>query len=106
MLPSSSQNIETIGDKQIAVYQVDDPSRNDNNRSKLVYSVCEEGVWSEAKDVWNNGAPDFDAVLKAYNDELYLIWQKAAKELPNDGDDLENQINKALELSEIAFARW
>ena len=106
LLPSSSQNIETIGDKQIAVYQVDDPNRNDNNRTKLVYSVCEEGVWSEAKDVWNNGAPDFDAVLKAYNDELYLVWQKAAKELPNDGDDLENQINKALELSEIAFARW
>lgn len=106
ILPTTSPKVYKVGDTLVTVYQVDDENRNDNNRTKLVYSVYENQAWSEPVAVWDNGAPDFAATLKSYNDELYMVWQKAAKEIPNNEGTIDEQINDALSLCEIAYAKW
>lgn len=106
LLPTSTPKVCKVGDKIVMVYQTDDESRDENNRTKLVYSVYDNGSWSKPVAVWDNGAPDFAASIESFNDELYVVWQKASRKLSNDSGDMDKQINEALSLSEIAYSKF
>ena len=104
ILPSSVPEIEKVGDKLVAVFQGADKSRNNANNSILMYSVYENNAWSTPKKVWDNGTADLYSNLVEYNDELYLVWQKAKSEIT------ETDVNKMLEemasKAEICYAKY
>lgn len=105
ILPSSLPMQAKIGGKNVMVFQSYDSARNTLNSSVLMYSVCEDGIWSEPRPVWDNGCSDMFADMKVINGKLALAWQKAKAEVAGDIDSFGEAVLKDIaKNSEICFA--
>ncbi len=94
-----------INGKRVLVFQSYDSSRETLNSSVLMYSVCENGVWSEPKAVWDNGYADLYADMKVVGGKLVLAWQKEKAAINGDvSTDSENVLGDFAKNSEICYA--
>ena len=94
-----------INGKRVLVFQSYDSSRETLNSSVLMYSVYENGVWSEPKAVWDNGYADLYADMKVVGGKLVLAWQKEKAAINGDvSTDSENVLGDFAKNSEICYA--
>ena len=76
--PQSSPQLVSLGNnEQLLVWLDDDPSRNEYNRTSLMYSYYNGTIWSDPQAVDNDGTADFSPQLKNVNGTPYLVWQNA-----------------------------
>ncbi len=61
--------------REIMIWTDDDTSRNLVNKTALYYAVNTDGVWSEPKQIYNDGTPDFKFSVSQYDDSIGLAWQ-------------------------------
>ena len=77
VMPTTDPQVVCMDDgTAIMVFQTDDPGRSAVNRSSLVYSVYQNGVWSAPAAVWDNGCADMSASLATGKAGTYVVWQK------------------------------
>ncbi|MCI8489640.1 MAG: hypothetical protein HFJ04_05250 [Lachnospiraceae bacterium] len=107
ILPSSLPMQAEIGGKNVLVFQSYDSTRKTLDSSALMYSVCENGIWSNPQPVWDNGYCDMYADMKVVNGKLALTWQKTkAKAEGNIETDSEGVLEDIARNSEICFAEF
>lgn len=70
----------------LAVWLDDDSTREDINRTAVYYSCQKDGIWSDPKQVADDGTGDYAPQLTAVGDEAYLVWVNASKKLDNNAD--------------------
>lgn len=84
ILPSSLPMQIEIGNKKVLLFQSYDSARDILNGTVLMYSVKEEGVWSEPQAVYDNGCADMYADMKVIDGKLVLVWQKIKEKISGD----------------------
>ncbi len=80
--PYSKVCYTPINNGELMVWLDDDPTRADADRTALYFSKKANNVWSEPKQVNNDGTADFDFALYRYSGDVYLVWQNATQKLP------------------------
>lgn len=105
IMPNTIPQIECTGGKTVMVFQSNAAGRKTADSSCLMYSVLEDGEWSEPQAVYDNGSCDLYSSMKVINDTLYLVWQKAGEQVTDSEDALE-VLDDMEEKSEICFARF
>jgi len=102
---AAPQMVKLQDDRILMVWQTDDTTRSSANRTKLVYSIFDRGVWSAVKDVHSDNTADFYHKLEIDdNNQVYLAWQ-SSKSLAPDITDI-SEIDKVAKLGEISIARF
>ena len=91
--------------KKVMVFQKYDEDQKTVNSSTLVYSVYQNGVWSEPKSVCDEKTSDFYADLKVIDNEIFLTWQKVKKQLSIE-DDAQTALEQIGKNSEVYFAKF
>ena len=97
--PEAQPQIFSINGKKILIFTTDNDNRTSENKQMLVYSVYndEEGTWSEAVPVADDGTADFYPSVSGE----YLVWQNQKSVM---GDKLSlAEIGKQ---GEIVIAKW
>lgn len=85
VMPTADPQIVCCDDgTAIMVFQSDDPERSSLNRSCLMYSVYQNGIWSAPEPVWDNGCADMAASLATGPAGTYVVWQKLNQVLSDD----------------------
>lgn len=87
--------------RQMLTWIEDDKSKDDYNRTTLMYSVMESGEWSEPKAVVNDGMPVFAYDVVERDGEVYIAFQKTNKLLTSD-----DTVASILASSEIYTAQY
>lgn len=87
--------------RQMLTWIEDDKSKDDFNRTSLMYSVMENGEWSEPQSVATNGKPVFAYDVAEKNGNVYLAYQTTNRLLTNN-DTAES----VLACSEIYTAQF
>ena len=94
-----------INGKRVMVFQSYDSERETLNSSILMYSVYENGAWSDPKAVWDTGTADLYADMQVVNGQLVLVWQKERDKITGDVEnDSEAVLEAYAQNSEICFA--
>ena len=107
VLPSSMPVQKEINGKQVMIFQSYDDTRDTLNSTVLMYSICENGVWSEPQPVWDNGYADMYADMKVVNGKLVVAWQKEKALISGDvSTDSEAVLKDIAENSEICYAEF
>jgi hypothetical protein len=77
--------IGTAGNTPVMVWMRADTSRETINATQLVYSVYQDGVWSQPQpvDSKNVTADGTHALYTDGNGNLYLVYQRASEQLSN-----------------------
>ncbi|MBE6844843.1 MAG: hypothetical protein E7508_03890 [Ruminococcus sp.] len=113
--PEAYPLIETInGDDQFMVWLDDNGTQDSLNRSQLMYSICENGKWSEPAKVDNDNTLDQSPMMYNMNgNKILILWASAEKMLTEDMNAIEmietNNIKARFfdcntrELSDISF---
>ena len=79
------------------VWITDNTTRPDEDKTMLVSSVFENGVWSAPQAVYDDGLADYSPVMK----DGYSVWQKATDHISADMTSRELG-----EICEIELAKW
>ena len=89
LIPTSEPKVTALEDgRYLMVYQRDDETRESLNRTVLMYSVYENGVWSEPKPVWGDRATaDLSASLVNSENGTYVVWQKQKKSYTDENTE-------------------
>lgn len=94
-----------INGKRVMVFQSYINGRETLDSSILMYSVYENGAWSDPQAVWDTGTADLYADMQVVNDQLVLVWQKERDNITGDvEDDSEAVLDAYAQNSEICFA--
>lgn len=104
VMPDAMPKLHQVGDRLILLMLQDDPVRAIGNHTRLVYSVLEDGVWSEPEMVMPSDTADYFFDSRVENGQLYVTWQKAAK--PMEQTDAAALLEEVTANSEICVARW
>lgn len=104
VMPEAMPQIHKIGDKQVLLFLRDLGERTIGNHTQLVYSVCENGIWSDPQPVWESDTADFFFSSAAVNDKLVVAWQKSSK--TSVSDNAEDLLTEVAKNSEICVASW
>lgn len=104
IMPNTLPKIAQVEDTSVMFFQSDDQERSIGNHTVLMYSVLEDGVWSDPLPVWESDTADLYYQSFESNDELYVIWQKSKAEVT--ATDAAELISELAENSEIGFAKW
>ena len=104
VMPEAMPQIHQIGEQQVMLFLRDVQERTIGNHTQLVYSVCQDGIWSEPQPVWESDSADFFFSSAAVNDELVVAWQKSSQVTVSD--NAEDLLAEIAESSEICFASW
>ena len=96
-------NVKTvaIGQKKIMVWLADDGTRTAGNHVALVYSVFDNGAWTEPEYVYDDGTADFYPQLATDGDEVFVTWQNM-----NMTFDENVTIEQLCAAGEIAYAQF
>lgn len=81
--------IVTLSDgRKLMVYIGSDSSRElDANKNCLYYSVYENGVWSEAQPIENDGTADSIPQLAVYGNNVLIVWSDATRAFTETDDE-------------------
>lgn len=94
-----------INGKRVMVFQSYINGRETLDSSILMYSVYENGAWSEPQAVWDTGTADLYADMQVVNGQLVLVWQKERDNITGDVEnDSEAVLDAYAQNSEICFA--
>ena len=69
------QMVELSDGKLLMVWVGDDFKRTNINRAALMYSIYNDGIWSNINQVQDDGTTDGSPRLLRLNDKIYLLWQ-------------------------------
>jgi len=103
ILPSTVPQIEKYNGKYIIVFQSNIEGREAVDSVGLMYSIYENGEWSNPQPVWDTGTNDLYFNMVESDNEVYLIWQKVKCNV--DSDDISEILTTMLENSEICYAK-
>lgn len=107
VLPSTLPIQARINGKDVMVFQAYDENRSTLNSTVLKYSVCENGIWSEPKAVYDDGFSDSYADMKVINGNLVLAWQKVKKQITGSVElDSTGVFQQMAENAEIYYAEF
>ncbi|QNL45037.1 hypothetical protein H8790_03085 [Oscillibacter hominis] len=89
-----------IGGQQVLLWLMDNPERNDRDRTTLVWSVYDKDLdsWSSPAILWDNGTADFYPVVQGD----WVVWQKLSRSMTEE----TVSINDMALCSEIVAAHW
>ncbi|MCL2164697.1 MAG: chitobiase/beta-hexosaminidase C-terminal domain-containing protein [Oscillospiraceae bacterium] len=89
--------------KRVMVFLADDGSRDDMNRTILMYSVNNVGTdtWSTPRAVFNDGTADFYPSIASDGESIWVSWHKSKTTFGYDAS-----VHDVLSASEIAVARF
>lgn len=104
LLPSSLPMLASAGGKQVIVWQDYDEMRNVADSSVLMYSVYENGVWSEPQAVCDDGYGDACADLQVIDGKIHLTWQKQKVNVSTE--DADTAMSQMAEKAEIYYAQF
>lgn len=104
LLPSSLPMLASSGEKQVMVWQDYDGTRNVADSSVLMYSVYENGIWSEPHAVCDDGCGDACADLQVINGKIHLTWQK--QKVKVSAEDTNTAMSQMAEKAEIYYAQF
>lgn len=92
-----SPKLITCGDTTMMVYVDDDQLRSDNDRTNLVFSIYENGGWSEPVSICNDGTADFNPDIATDGENIWVVWQNAKTQLSDAA--VFSDISNSLEIS-------
>lgn len=96
------QLIDLGNEKYLLIWLNDNVRRDDLNRTELVYSIYQNGSWSEINFVTkDSGLADLNPQLYQNGESVYLTWQRFNSKI-NDSDSIADMSAK----SEIYFAEF
>lgn len=72
----AASQVVAFGDKMLMAWVEDDISRDIYNRMRLMYSIYENGIWSEPIAVADDGKNDTMPVITTDGTNVYFAWQK------------------------------
>lgn len=102
MYEASKPTLTNYKDKLLLTWVEYSSEKDLYNNTMLMYSVLDNGFWTEPQAVLDDGFADFDYDIYNDNDEaLYITWQSASKELNASSDLLD--MSRA---TEIYFAQF
>lgn len=104
VLPSSLPQLAQYGDRVVAVFQATADGRSAGDSTVLMYSVLEDGFWSEPQPVCESPTADLTAQLCEADGELYVIWQKVSE--PVGAETGSELLQASFAASEICVAAW
>ena len=85
-----------IGDGRIMLaFVADDSTRPDEERTALMYSIYENGSWSEPVKVQDDGTADFEPDICDAGDKVHITWTSRA---PGVGYSSETEFLKNLDV--------
>ena len=90
---SSNARLAEIGGKLIAVWIEDDAGRDEYNRTRLVYSVCDKETleWSDPKPVDDNGRLDaYPSAIYSDGSNAFLTWQNSSRSIDESSATFED----------------
>ena len=89
--------------KRVMVFLADDGSRDDMNRTMLMYSLYDAGfnTWSEPHPVFDDGTADFYPHIASDGNNIWLTWQKSKTTFKANAE-----LEDVLTAGEIAVARF
>lgn len=105
IMPNTIPIIRKIGDKSVMIFQSNVSERKTADSVCLMYSIYENGEWSEPKALWDTGTTDLCPDAKVINGELHVVWQKAKEEIV-DSEDATTILDDMAMKSEICYARF
>lgn len=100
---SETQLVSLDDGRMMMAWIEDDADRDEYNRLRLMYSVWENGVWSEPKAVSDSGTTDSAPSLATDGKNVYIAWQNVNYKMSQADAD---PIAKVLEKTEIKFAQY
>ena len=107
ILPSSLPRQIQIGSKRVMIFQAYDKERDTLNSSVLKYSVYENGIWSEPKNVSEEATADLYADMQVVDGQLVLAWQKEKCEITGDVESDSTEVLASMaQNSEIYFSTF
>lgn len=104
VLPDAMPKIHQVGDQQIMLFLRDLSQRAIGNHTQLVYSISQDGVWSQPRPVWESETADFFFDSASDGENLVVAWQKASAK--TDETDPQQLLQETVENSEICCAVW
>lgn len=104
LLPSSLPMLARLGEKQVMVWQDYDAARDVADSSVLMYSVYENGVWSEPQAVCDDGYGDACADLQVVDGTVHLTWQKQKVNVSTE--DADAALSSMAEKAEVYYAQF
>lgn len=104
VMPEAMPQIHQVGDQQIMLFLRDVEGRTIGNHTQLVYSVCQDGVWSDPQPVWESETADFFFSSAVADDKLMVAWQKSSDVAASE--NAEELLTEIAANSEICFASW
>lgn len=104
VMPEAMPVIHQVGDKLVMLMLQDVSWRGIGNHTQLVYSVCENGYWTDPMPVMQSETGDtyFDSAV--IDGQLYVTWQKTREAVYSD--DPETLLAEVAKYSEICWARF
>lgn len=92
-MPDAMPQIHKINGKQIILFLRDVEDRAVGNHTQLVYSVENNGVWSEPTPVFESDTADFFFSSAICNGDLVVAWQKSKSSAQSlDANELLSEI--------------
>ncbi|MCI5891907.1 MAG: S-layer homology domain-containing protein [Clostridiales bacterium] len=81
--------IVNLGDGRLMmIYLKNDTSRNDANAASLVYTIKDNGIWSEPVYINPNGTADSTPDIMRDGNKVYIAWSSADSPVSSDGSDI------------------
>lgn len=75
--------------RKMMVYIGSDASRTiETNENCLYYSIYENGAWSAAQPIENDGTADSTPALGKYGDDVVIVWSDASRAFTESDDEL------------------
>lgn len=80
-------------EKKLLVFLEDDTSRGDMDKARLMFSVLEDGVWSDPEAVSDDGTSDYMPSVAVYGDEALVVWLNNTQIYGDENPDIEAYLN-------------
>ncbi|MBR5201981.1 MAG: hypothetical protein IKW45_01840, partial [Clostridia bacterium] len=91
----AAPQIVTFGDKMLMTWVEDDANRDTYNRMRLMYSVYNNGIWSEPVPVCDDGKNDNNPVIVSDGKDVYFAWQKIDEIMTEENLTIEALVENA-----------
>lgn len=101
LYPASISNVQKVGDNYVMTWVEDSLSRDEYNRTRLMYSVFDGQAWSEAKPIYDDGRCDFYQDVISDGKNLYVTWQKINKSMTYEDSYIDYTKNSDIVLSKF-----
>jgi len=84
--PDSTVQLVSAGEGLWMIWTDDNPERSAVNRTQMMYSVLENGVWSEPMWMDQDGTADFEPSAAAAGEGILMAWLDIRQSMEDDTD--------------------